>query len=87
MLDTAGGDDVPRKGGPGVAMADLLVINKVDLAPYVGADVERMLSDASERRDGKPVLPASLRTADTACPRSPSGCASAAGPGTAPACR
>ena len=60
VLDTAGGDDVPRKGGPGVAMADLLVINKVDLAPYVGSDVDRMLSDARERRDGKPVFPTSL---------------------------
>jgi urease accessory protein len=60
VLDTAGGDDVPRKGGPGVAMADLLVINKVDLAPYVGADVDRMLSDARERRDDRPVLPTSL---------------------------
>ncbi|MFT6393145.1 MAG: urease accessory protein, partial [Ilumatobacter sp.] len=60
VLDTAGGDDVPRKGGPGVAMADLLVINKVDLAQYVGSDVDRMLSDARERRDGRPVIPTSL---------------------------
>ncbi|MGA9276114.1 urease accessory protein UreG [Ilumatobacter sp.] len=60
VLDTAGGDDVPRKGGPGVAMADLLVINKVDLARYVGADVDRMLSDAAERRDDRPVVPTSL---------------------------
>ncbi len=60
VLDTAGGDDVPRKGGPGVASADLLVINKVDLAPYVRADVTRMLLDAAERRDGKPVYPLSL---------------------------
>jgi urease accessory protein len=60
VLDTAGGDDVPRKGGPGVATADLLVINKVDLAPHVGADVERMLADAADRRHG-PVVPTSLR--------------------------
>jgi urease accessory protein len=60
VLDTAGGDDVPRKGGPGVAMADVLVINKVDLAPYVGADVDRMLADAAERRPGRPVVPTSL---------------------------
>jgi urease accessory protein len=66
VLDTAGGDDVPRKGGPGVAQADLLVINKTDLAPYVGSDVERMLADAGERRSGKPVLPASIRTPDGA---------------------
>jgi urease accessory protein len=66
VLDTAGGDDVPRKGGPGVAQADLLVINKTDLAPYVGSDVDRMLADANERRSGKPVVPASIRTAEGA---------------------
>jgi urease accessory protein len=60
VLDTAGGDDVPRKGGPGVALADLLVINKVDLAPHVGSDVDRMLADAADRRDGRPVVPTSL---------------------------
>jgi urease accessory protein len=65
VLDTAGGDDVPRKGGPGVATADLLVINKVDLAPHVGADVDRMLADARDRRSG-PVLPTSLRGPDGA---------------------
>lgn len=63
VLDTAGGDDVPRKGGPGVAMADLLVINKVDLAPYVGSDVDRMLSDAR----GAPQRQAGLF--DVACRR------------------
>ena len=61
VLDTAGGDDVPRKGGPGVAQADLLLVNKVDLAPHVGADVDRMLADATARRTG-PVLGCSLRT-------------------------
>jgi urease accessory protein len=60
VLDTAGGDDVPRKGGPGVALADLLVINKTDLAPYVGSDVRRMVADAEARRDGRPVVAASL---------------------------
>ena len=60
VIDTAGGDDVPRKGGPGIALADLLVINKTDLAPYVGSDVDRMVADASERRDGRPVLATSL---------------------------
>ena len=60
VLDTAGGDDVPRKGGPGVAQADLLVINKVDLAPYVGSDVDRMVKDATARRTG-PVAAVSLR--------------------------
>ena len=50
VVDTAGGDDVPRKGGPGVAGADLLVINKVDLAPLVGADTDRMATDAARVR-------------------------------------
>lgn len=68
VLDTAGGDDVPRKGGPGVAQADLLVINKIDLAPYVGSDVARMLADAAVRRDAKPVLAVSLTTAAGAAP-------------------
>jgi urease accessory protein len=68
VIDTAGGDDVPRKGGPGVARSDLLVINKVDLAPLVGSDVERMVADATARRDGKPVVPLSLRTDPTAAP-------------------
>jgi urease accessory protein len=68
VLDTAGGDDVPRKGGPGVAMADVLVINKVDLAPYVGADVDRMLADAAARRSGRPVMPTSLVDASGAAP-------------------
>ena len=63
VVDTAGGDDVPRKGGPGVAGADLLVINKVDLAPLVGADVERMAADAARVREGRPTLLTSVRTA------------------------
>jgi urease accessory protein len=61
VLDCAGGDDVPRKGGPGVERADLLIINKVDLAPLVGADVELMVSDARERRGDRPLLAVSLR--------------------------
>jgi urease accessory protein len=62
VLDCAGGDDVPRKGGPGVARADLLVINKVDLAPLVGADVSLMLHDAAHARGpGRPVIALSLR--------------------------
>lgn len=57
VLDVAGGGDVARKGGPGVARADLLVVNKIDLAPYVNVDVERMLADAqAERNDDGPVL-------------------------------
>jgi urease accessory protein len=53
VLDVAGGDDVPRKGGPGVAGSDLLVINKTDLAPYVGADLESMARDAARVRAGR----------------------------------
>lgn len=68
VLDTAGGDDVPRKGGPGVALADLLVINKVDLAPYVGSDVERMHADAIERRSGGPVVLTSMVGDEAATP-------------------
>lgn len=56
VLDVAGGGDVARKGGPGIARADLLVVNKTDLAPYVGVDVEAMVSDAAEAREGGPVL-------------------------------
>ena len=63
VVDTAGGDDVPRKGGPGVAGADLLVINKVDLGPLVGADTARMAPDAERVRDGKPTALTSVRTA------------------------
>jgi len=60
VIDVAGGDDIPRKGGPGIARADLLVINKTDLAPLVGADVDRMITDAAERRGALPVQGLSL---------------------------
>ena len=60
VIDVAGGDDIPRKGGPGIARADLLVINKTDLAPYVGSDVELMLSEARARRAHLPVQALSL---------------------------
>ena len=66
VVDTAGGDDIPRKGGPGVALADLLVINKTDLAPHVGSDVDLMVREANERRDGRPVIAASLVTPEGA---------------------
>jgi urease accessory protein len=56
VIDVAGGDDIPRKGGPGVTTADLLVVNKTDLAPYVEVDVERMVADARAARAGLPVL-------------------------------
>ncbi|MGH2919871.1 MAG: urease accessory protein UreG [Solirubrobacteraceae bacterium] len=60
VIDVAGGDDVPRKGGPGIARADLLVINKTDLAPYVGSDVGLMVREARERRGVLPVAAISL---------------------------
>jgi urease accessory protein len=62
VIDVAGGDKVPRKGGPGVTRSDLLVINKTDLAPLVGADLSVMARDAAAVRDGRPVLFTSLVT-------------------------
>ena len=56
VIDTADGDDIPRKRGPGIVRSDLLVINKTDLAPLVGADLDRMVKEALEVRGGKPVL-------------------------------
>jgi urease accessory protein len=61
VVDVAGGDKVPRKGGPGVTGADLLVINKTDLAPLVGADLGVMASDAHRVRGDRPVVMLSLR--------------------------
>ena len=56
VIDVAGGDDIPRKRGPGVIRCDLLVINKTDLAPHVGVDLERMHGQALAVRDNRPVL-------------------------------
>jgi urease accessory protein len=56
VIDVAGGDDIPRKRGPGVVLCDLLVINKTDLAPYVRVDLDRMVAEASAVRGGKPIL-------------------------------
>ncbi|MFJ2893399.1 urease accessory protein UreG [Streptomyces sp. NPDC087218] len=55
-IDVAGGGDVARKGGPGITGADLLIINKTDLAPHVEVDVDAMVADASAARGGLPVL-------------------------------
>jgi urease accessory protein len=60
VIDVAGGDKVPRKGGPGVTRSDLLVINKVDLAPLVGADLDVMRRDAHTARGDRPTLFTSL---------------------------
>ncbi len=56
VIDVAGGDDIPRKKGPGIIQADLLIINKTDLSPHVGVDVEAMRKDAEAVRGGKPVI-------------------------------
>ncbi len=56
VLDVAGGGDVARKGGPGIARADVLIVNKTDLAPYVGVDVPQMVADAEQARDGRAVI-------------------------------
>jgi urease accessory protein len=68
VLDVSGGDKVPRKGGPGVTRADLLVINKTDLAPLVGADLAVMEADARAVRGDLPVLMLSLREQPAAEP-------------------
>jgi urease accessory protein len=62
LIDVAGGDDIPRKGGPGVTTADLLVINKTDLAPHVGADLAAMERDARTARGSLPVVLTSVRS-------------------------
>jgi urease accessory protein len=56
VIDVAGGDDIPRKRGPGVVRCDLLVVNKIDLAPYVRVDLPLMLKEAHEVRCGRPVV-------------------------------
>jgi urease accessory protein len=66
VIDVAGGDKVPRKGGPGITTSDLLVVNKVDLAPLVGADLEVMRRDALAKRGDRPTLFLSLRDDPTA---------------------
>ena len=68
VLDVAGGDKVPRKGGPGVTFSDLLVVNKTDLAPMVGADLQVMADDAAAVRGTRPTVLISLREEPTAAP-------------------
>ena len=62
VIDVAGGDKIPRKGGPGVTRSSLLVINKVDLAPLVGADLSVMERDAERMRKGKPSIFTNLKS-------------------------
>lgn len=62
MIDVAGGDDIPRKQGPGIARSDLLVINKVDLAPHVGASLEVMVHDTKRVRSERPFILTNCKT-------------------------
>lgn len=62
VIDVAAGDKIPRKGGPGITKSDLLVINKIDLAPYVGADLEVMKRDTLKMRGDRPYVMTNLKT-------------------------
>ena len=62
VIDVAAGDKIPRKGGPGITKSDLLVINKIDLAPMVGADLGVMERDAKKMRGDKPFVFTNLKT-------------------------
>ena len=64
VIDVAGGDKVPRKGGPGVTQSDLLVVNKTDLAPHVGASLEVMRTDGERMRQGGPIVFARANVGD-----------------------
>jgi urease accessory protein len=64
VIDVAGGDKIPRKGGPGITKSDLLVINKTDLAPHVGASLEVMDRDARKQRGSRPFIFTCLKTGD-----------------------
>ena len=61
VIDVAAGDKIPRKGGPGITRSDLLVINKIDLAPYVGASLEVMDRDAKKMRGERPFIFSNLK--------------------------
>ena len=62
VIDVAAGDKIPRKGGPGIMKSDLLIINKIDLAPYVGASLEVMDRDARKMRGDRPFVFSNLKT-------------------------
>lgn len=62
VIDVAAGDKIPRKGGPGITKSDLLVINKIDLAPYVGADLNIMEKDTKRMRGDRPFVFTNLKT-------------------------
>ena len=62
VIDVAAGDKIPRKGGPGIMRSDLLIINKIDLAPHVGASLEVMDRDAKKMRGEKPFVFTNMKT-------------------------
>jgi urease accessory protein len=64
VIDVAGGEKIPRKGGPGITRSDLLIINKTDLAPYVGANLDVMARDAKKMRGERPFFFTNLRTGE-----------------------
>jgi len=64
VIDVAAGDKIPRKGGPGITKSDLLIINKTDLAPYVGASLDVMEQDARRMRGDKPFIFTNLKSGD-----------------------
>jgi urease accessory protein len=64
VIDVGAGDDIPRKNGPGFVQADLVVINKIDLAPYVGADLELIRQEAPQHRKGKAIAYTNCKTGE-----------------------
>jgi urease accessory protein len=64
VIDVSGGEKIPRKGGPGITRSDLLVINKIDLAPYVGASLDVMARDAATMRKTRPFVMANMKTGE-----------------------
>ena len=63
QIDVSGGDKIPRKGGPGISQSDLLVVNKTDIAQYIGADLGVMKRDADKMRDNGPTVFTSIKSA------------------------
>ena len=66
VIDVSGGEKIPRKGGPGITRSDLLVINKTDLAPYVGASLAVMERDAKLMRNERPFVMSNMKSGDGA---------------------
>ncbi len=64
MIDVAAGEKIPRKGGPGITKSDLLVINKIDLAPMVGASLEVMADDVKAQRGARPFVFTNLKNGE-----------------------